>query len=106
MNSKYYKAVLGDIILKADTLEDANRQLDEKIKAGKIPVLSVEEYSLTDEEAREYLEDQGDCLKPQSNFTLGYKPDSDEVGVKSRDSSLSLISKLQRDAKRILEADE
>ncbi len=58
--SRYFKAVLGDIILKADTWEDANRQLENKIKDGKIPVLSVEECSLTDEEAREHLKDQGD----------------------------------------------
>ena len=75
MNSKYYKAVLGDIILKADTLEDANRQLDNKIKAGNIPVLSVEKHSLPDEEAREYLEDQGDYLETSSIFTPGYKPE-------------------------------
>lgn len=57
---KYWKAVFGDIILIADSQEDANRQLDDKIAAGEVPILSVEEVSMTDEEAREYLEDQGD----------------------------------------------
>ena len=56
----YFRVVFGDLILKADSMAEAHKQLDAKFEAGRVPVLSVERCSISEEEAMGYLKDQGD----------------------------------------------
>ncbi len=50
----YYKGTLGDYVVEADSLEEANEAIDRRILAGVVPILEVEAVDLTHEEAKGY----------------------------------------------------
>ena len=51
--TKYYRAVLGDIVVEAETWDEASKKIDAKIKAGEVPILSIEHDPHLDEEEKE-----------------------------------------------------
>lgn len=55
----YYKGVMGDIVVEEDNHEEAVKAMYRRFVAGEVPLLTVEEVSMTLDEAAEYetLED-------------------------------------------------
>jgi len=39
---KYWRGVLGDIVVQAETYEEAEKLIEEQIKDGDVPLLSIE----------------------------------------------------------------